>query len=199
MLVIGCPGNPGSYNFLPNVEEEVCEIIDSWPPEFYDSSTIMIGEEANHDNVLSQLPQHPWVHFACHGEQNPKPFDSSFLLQDSRRLTLIDLMGANVRNAEFAFLSACNTATGDVEGTPDEGLHLAAAMQYCGFRSVVGTLWPMADDDGPDVAHDFYGYLLNEGKGDYRYSASALRHAVQKMRERDVPIDQWINFVHYGA
>ncbi len=25
----------------------------------------------------------------------------------------------------------------------DEGLHLAAAVQYCEFRSVVGTVWAM--------------------------------------------------------
>ncbi|KAI9450791.1 hypothetical protein F5148DRAFT_986813, partial [Russula earlei] len=33
----------------------------------------------------------------------------------------------------------------------DEALHLTAAMQYCGFRSVVGTMWGMADSDGPEL------------------------------------------------
>jgi CHAT domain-containing protein len=77
-------------------------------------------------------------------------------MQGGQRPTLTDLMAAIVCNAELAFLSACNSARGDPHGTHDEGLHLAAAMQYRGFRSVVGTLWPMADDDGPDVARDFY-------------------------------------------
>jgi hypothetical protein len=29
----------------------------------------------------------------------------------------------------------------------DEVTHLAVAMQFCGFRSVVGTMWAMADID----------------------------------------------------
>jgi hypothetical protein len=36
-------------------------------------------------------------------------------------------------------------------GTPDEVVHLASAMQFCGFRSVVGTLWAMEDVYGCDV------------------------------------------------
>ncbi|KAH9173130.1 hypothetical protein EDB89DRAFT_1850519, partial [Lactarius sanguifluus] len=27
------------------------------------------------------------------------------------------------------------------DSTTNEGLHLAAAMQFCGFRSVIGTMW----------------------------------------------------------
>ncbi|KAI0300955.1 hypothetical protein BC826DRAFT_966599 [Russula brevipes] len=51
-------------------------------------------------------------------------------------------------NAEFAFLSACHTAEMADGSIADEALHLAAAVQYCGFRSVVGTMWATADVDG---------------------------------------------------
>jgi hypothetical protein len=66
---------------------------------------------------------------------------------------------------------------------------------------VVGTLWAMADIDGPDVAEDFYGYMFREAgaAGDFRGSAAALNHATREMRKRRVPIDRWINFVHIGA
>ncbi|KAI9439791.1 hypothetical protein H4582DRAFT_2128247 [Lactarius indigo] len=33
------------------------------------------------------------------------------------------------------------------ENTAGEGLHLAAVTQYCGIRSVVGTMWAMSDKD----------------------------------------------------
>ena len=112
-------------------------------------------------------------------------------------------MKARFSNAEFehAFLSACNSAAIDVNDTPDEVLHLAAALQFCGFRSVVGTLWAMADIDAPDVAEDFYRYMFREvGRpGDFRDSAVALNHATREMRKRRVPLDRWINFVHIGA
>jgi len=40
------------------------------------------------------------------------------------------------------------------ESPTDEALHLRAAMQYCGFRSVVGTTWAMAGTDGRDLAEE---------------------------------------------
>ncbi|KAG1736710.1 hypothetical protein EDD22DRAFT_852227 [Suillus occidentalis] len=47
-------------------------------------------------------------------------------------------IGQDVPHAEFAFLPACNTAVGDKE-TPNEIIHLAAGLQFSGFKSVVGT------------------------------------------------------------
>jgi CHAT domain-containing protein len=98
-------------------------------------------------------------------------------------------------------LSACHSAAIDIDNTPDEAIHLAAALQFCGFRSVVGTLWGMVDIDGPDIAEDFYRYMFREagGAGDFRDSAAALNHATREMRKRGVPIDRWINFIHIGA
>jgi hypothetical protein len=45
-------------------------------------------------------------------------------------------------------------------GTPDEVVHLAAPLQFCGFRSVVGTMWAMEDVDWCDVTKDFYQYMF---------------------------------------
>ena len=82
-------------------------------------------------------------------------------------------------------------------------LHLTAAMQYCGFRSVVGTMWAMADIDGRDLAKNFYKSLFSSrdsGGPYYERSAEALRDATQKLRlKRGVNLERWVNFVHYGA
>jgi CHAT domain-containing protein len=114
---------------------------------------------------------------------------------------MADLIKARLSKAELALLSACHSAATDVRNTPDEVIHFAAALQFCGFRSVVGTLWGMFDIDGPDLAEDFYRYMFREvnGIGDFRDSAKALNHATQAMRGRRVPMDRWINFVHIGA
>ncbi|KAG2755051.1 hypothetical protein P692DRAFT_20827477, partial [Suillus brevipes Sb2] len=45
----------------------------------------------------------------------------------------------NLSSHAFAFLSACETAVGNVY-TPDEVIHLAAALRFAGVNSVVGTL-----------------------------------------------------------
>ena len=87
----------------------------------------------------------------------------------------------------------------------DEGLHLAAAMQYSGFRSVVGTMWAMADEDGRDLAENFYKMLFSnsrryEGIPYHERSAKALQFAVKKLRKkRRIRHERWVNFVHYGA
>jgi CHAT domain-containing protein len=68
-----------------------------------------------------------------------KPFEAGFELHGHERLTLLDIVPSHLLTAEFAFLSACHTAEVTEGSIMVEGLHLAAAVQYCGFRSVVGT------------------------------------------------------------
>jgi CHAT domain-containing protein len=194
---MGQPNDHLEKSKLPQVREELRRIESLG--NFVD---ILIGDEANRETFLPRLQHYPWVHFACHGHLvESEPFHSSFQLYCNERLTLGDLIKTRLSNAEFAFLSACHTAAIDAGNTPDEVIHLAAALQFCGFRSVVGTLWAMADVDGPDVAEDFYGYMFREpgSAGDFRDSAIALNHATREMRKRRVPIDRWINFVHIGA
>jgi CHAT domain-containing protein len=105
-------------------------------------------------------------------------------------------------NAEFAFLSACHSAAGDDVGTPDEAIHLAAALQFSGFRSVVGTLWEMCDNDAPDVSEYFYRYMFRHGRNrvDLRDSAKALNLAINAIRKRKAMTpNRWIQFVHIGV
>jgi hypothetical protein len=98
-----------------------------------------------------------FIHIVCHGTLEPgKPFDASFKLYRDERLSLLDIIRSRLPNAEFAFLSACHTAQLTDESIADEALHLASAMQYCGFRSVVGTMWAMADADGQFLTETFY-------------------------------------------
>jgi len=155
--------------------------------------------------VVEGLKHHELAHFACHGIlEIGKPFDASFKLHGDDRLTLLDIVHSRLPTAEFAFLSACHTAELTEESIDDEGLHLAAALQYCGFRSVVGTMWAMADTDGRDVSRLFYRSMLSEaGEEEVPYherSARALRDAVRELRNnKHVSLERWVNFVHYGA
>jgi CHAT domain-containing protein len=142
----------------------------------------------------------------CHGLLEPgKPFDSSFKLFRNQRMSLIDIVRSQLPNAEFAFLAACHTAELTDESPADEALHLAAAVQYCGFRSVVGTMWAMADMDGQFLAEKFYKSVFSGGKEGVYYherTAEALRDAVVQLRRkkgRRMALERWVNYVHYGA
>ncbi|KAI0298365.1 hypothetical protein B0F90DRAFT_1669097 [Multifurca ochricompacta] len=105
----------------------------------------LCGKNATPAGVVERLRDHGFAHFVCHGTlETGKPFDASFKLFNDERLTLLDIVRSRLPAGEFAFLAACHTAELTDESIADEGLHLTAAVQYCGFRSVVGTMWEMA-------------------------------------------------------
>ena len=166
--------------------------------------TGLVSGEATPSSVIESLRSSRLVHFACHGVlETGKPFDASFKLYGDSRLTLLDIVRSRLPDAEFAFLSCCHAAEITEDSIADEALHLSAAMQYCGFRSVVGTMWEMADTDGRDLARSFYKSLFfsqETGVPFYERSAGALRDATRKLREkRGITLERWVNFVHYGA
>ncbi|KAI0048503.1 hypothetical protein FA95DRAFT_1453955, partial [Auriscalpium vulgare] len=143
------------------------------------------------------------IHFASHGHiDTGQPFNSSFELHNDARFTILDLVKAKLPNAELAILSACHTAAVDKDNTPDEGISLAAGMQFCGFRGIVGTLWGMADEDGPLLAKEFYRRILHPEKQDapvnFKDAAKVLKDVTKEMRRQNVPLHRWVPFVHIG-
>ncbi|KAI0261824.1 CHAT domain-containing protein [Gloeopeniophorella convolvens] len=196
LLIVAQPDDPS----LKDVSKEIKAIESMGMP-----ASKLVSSGATRESVAEGLREHSMAHFACHGLlEEDKPLEASFKLHGSDRLTLLDIIQSRAPDAELAFLSACHTAELADRRDPDEMLHLAAAMQYCGFRSVVGTMWEMADVDGKDMAKLFYGRLLSS-KWDASVpiaerSAKALQFAVQKLRlKKGMTTERWVNFVHYGA
>jgi len=186
---------------LPTVKEEI-KVVQALNTEV----SSLISAAATPTTVIDGFHRHGFVHFACHGRlEAGKPFESGFELHKDARLTLLEIVRAHLPSAEFAFLSACHTAEVTEGSVIDEGLHLAAAVQYCGFRSVVGTMWAMQDEDGRDLAKHFYKALFSNSRRDeglpyHERSAKALRFAVKRLRrKRYITLERWVNFVHYGA
>ena len=166
----------------------------------------LISTAAIPSTIIDGFHHHRFVHFACHGTLAAgKPFDAGFELHGDERLTLLEIVRSHLPAAELAFLSACHTAEMTEGSIMDEVLHLAAAIQYCGFRSVVGTMWAMVDEDGRDLAENFYKALFSNSRKDqgipyHERSAKALRFAVKRLRrKRRIALERWVNFVHYGA
>ncbi|KAI9452977.1 CHAT domain-containing protein [Lactarius psammicola] len=186
---------------LPTVSGEI-QVVQALDTEV----TSLVSEAATPDEVIDAFHHHQFVHFACHGTlATGKPFEAGFELHGGERLTLLEIVRSRLPTAEFAFLSACHTAEVTEESIVDEVLHLAAAVQYCGFRSVVGTMWAMVDEDGRDLAENFYKALFSNSRREqgipyHERSAKALRFAVKKLRrKRWITLERWVNFVHYGA
>ena len=188
-------------NILPGAFDEIMVIQTSAKAPV----TMLISAMATPETVIEGLREHRFAHFACHGLlEAGKPFDASLELHGDN-LTLLNIVRSQLPTAEFAFLSACHTAELTEGSIADEGLHLAAAIQHCGFRSVVGTMWAMADIDGADLSKYFYKTLFSDkadqnGVPYHERSAWALHIAVQKLRrKRGMTLERWVNFVHYGV
>ena len=163
----------------------------------------LISHQATRSAVLDDLRHHPFCHFACHGILTTgRPFDAALVLHGGETLTLLDIVRSQLPDAEFAFLASCHTAELSDENIPDEVLHLAAAVHYSGFRSVIGAMWAMADEDGRDLAKYFYRSMFSDeqqGVPYYERSARALVYAVRQLRRKGVGLERWVNYAHFGA
>jgi CHAT domain-containing protein len=163
--------------------------------------TTLSGDGATRAGALEALRQNTWVHLACHGKQDhEQPYNSHFAMRDAP-LTLLDIMEQDIPHAEFAFLSACHTAVGD-ETTPDEVIHLAAGLQFSGFKSVIGTLWVVDDALAKYIVEAFYEKIFEDledgGVVDCRKAARALNYATHIVKAK-VPLEQRIVFIHIGV
>jgi hypothetical protein len=139
--VLGYAPSKGKTMYLPQAEKEVkvvaerclqspasVQILNNW------------SQPINSTQAQAHLESGASIfHLACHGKQESHPLQSYFLLEDGR-LTIETLMDLNLPHATLAYLGACETAQGDHYHT-DEAVHLAASMLFCGFRSVIATMW----------------------------------------------------------
>jgi CHAT domain-containing protein len=92
------------------------------------------------DGVLEHIQAASILHLACHGTQNlSDALQSGFHLEDGM-LTISKLTELELPRAFLAVLDACETAKGDI-AQPDQAIHLAGAMLFAGFKSVVATMW----------------------------------------------------------
>lgn len=161
--------------------------------------TRLEGARATTSALLDYMADHSWAHLACHAFQNPgDPTASAFHLHDGP-LDLSAISRASLKHARLAFLSACETATGD-ERLSEESVHLAAGMLVIGYPTVIATMWPIQDAHAPLVAESFYKEMLKGGSTDARRAARALHHAVGSLREHigEDKIGSWAPYIHLG-
>jgi CHAT domain-containing protein len=192
VLIVSQPETPGQLS-IPGTELEAA-IIQSI---FSQTTTVLNRDKGTIGAVLEGMKTHDWVHLACHGIQDS--LNSAFALEDGK-LTLSTLMNQSLPRAEIAFLSACQTASGD-EQLPEEAVHLAAGMLNVGYKSVIGTMWSIGDVQATEVAGKFYEAMKEQlAAGEELRPAYALHEATQHLR-RTIGVFEflrWIPFIHFG-
>ncbi|KAH6888869.1 TPR-like protein [Coprinopsis sp. MPI-PUGE-AT-0042] len=205
LFLISQPNVPGTSP-IPGTTKEVQSVF-KMAAEKGDRAAMVRGSTLTVDECLQYMEHYSCSHLACHASQNAaEPLKSQFLFHTGS-LNLATIIQRDLKNADLAFLSACQTSAGD-EKLSDEAVHLAAGMLAVGYRRVVATMWSIGDRNAPEVANDFYSYLFGhqeEGSGnsvDGSVSAYALHHAVQQLRQRldnsENSLLAWAPYVHFG-
>ncbi|EUC62842.1 CHAT domain protein, partial [Rhizoctonia solani AG-3 Rhs1AP] len=160
----------------------------------------LIDSQATVPAVLDAMKHHDWVHFACHAHQNVNdPTKSGFSLHNGT-LDLAAINRQSFKGKGLAFLSACQTATGD-EGLADEAVHLASGMLMAGYASVIATMWSVDDGDAPLVADKVYAQLMKGKKVENGEAGRALHNAVATLRETvgEEKFERWMPYIHIGS
>ncbi|MFI7288412.1 CHAT domain-containing protein [Streptomyces anulatus] len=195
LLVVAMPRTPDAPD-LPGAQAEADHLTALVP-----GATVLVGADATRDAVLDALPSSGWAHFACHGYSDPdNPSDSHLALHDhdSAPFRVLDLSRLRLRNAEFAFLSACDTARTTAR-LSDEAIHPLAAFQIAGFSQVVGTLWRVDDAVAPAFSRQIYRELIADRSGALCASA-AVHRTVRQLRTKYPNLPSvWAAHVHAGA
>ncbi|CAE7084507.1 unnamed protein product [Rhizoctonia solani] len=197
VLAIGQAATPGR-NPLPGTVKELAHLKIHTQNKFNYSQ--LVNDQATTTAVLDAMEQHDWVHLACHAHQNVSdPTKSGFYLHDGT-LDLASINRRSFKNKGLAFLSACQTATGD-ERLPDEAVHLASGMLMAGYPSVIATMWSVVDDDAPFVADKVYALLMKDGEIGNGKTGRALHHAIAALRNKvgEKEFARWAPYIHIGS
>ncbi|GAA2806326.1 CHAT domain-containing protein [Saccharopolyspora taberi] len=160
--------------------------------------TSRVGEQATRAEVLNDLRSHAYVHFACHGGLRVDDPSAGALYLHDGPLTVLDVAALELTDAEFAFLSACQTAVGSVD-LLDESIHMASALQLVGYRQVIATLWTIADQQAPYIARRVYDLISDGDRLDLTRTTRALHQVVRELRDA-YPGDpsRWASYIHTG-
>ncbi len=180
-----------NFNALPAVPEELCSVVDdpkkknfcgTFGADGVFKGLMLRDEEFTLTGFQNNLGKTAVVHIASHFSLNAGNETDSYLLLgggETRRFSLDNLKKTRLDNIELLTLSACNTAM--TSGANSSGVEVegfGALAQKQGAKTVLATLWAVADDSTGELMSEFYKILEtdpNTGK------AEALRKAQLKM------------------
>lgn len=164
--------------------------------DLYNAQPIL-GVAATKSKLEAVAGNYSILHIAAHGEYNPiSPLFSSLRLtpegSDDGRLTVQDVYGLDLAQADLVVLSACETQLGPVT-RGDEIVGLSRAFIYAGTPTIIASLWNVDDEATNVLMTSFYTHL-KQGMS----KAEALRAAQLETRAKYPNPYYWAGFVLTG-
>ena len=149
-----------NWEALPYTRGEVERIA-----EIYPGARLYLGEEATEEQAKSVSRDVRILHFATHGYIDDRsPLDSALVLtipeelpagRDNGLLQVWEIFESVRLDADLVVLSACESALGR-ELSGEGMIGLTRAFQYAGARSVVASLWSVADQVTAELMARFH-------------------------------------------
>jgi CHAT domain-containing protein len=185
-------GNP-TFD-LQHAEEEV-----EWVANYFRVRPYL-GREATKVRIRSQLADKDLIHLACHGFFHSfEPLQSGLLMAGKRTLNVQDIKATKIR-ADLITLSACESALTSIRTngiSKARGLRLA--FLEAGAKSVLGSLWPVADAATTLLVSQFYSALYDSRGEKINTKAKALQQAMLAVRARKEHPYYWAGFTLSGS
>jgi CHAT domain-containing protein/tetratricopeptide (TPR) repeat protein len=167
--ILGLGASRGGQGFapLPYVRREIRSIVkdDKKGYEGLINGRAFIDDDFTKDTMINQMKNktYPLVHISSHFKFSPGDETKNHLLLGDgtiMKLSEIRRMGKLFDNVKLLVLSACQTGVG---GNGEEIDGFGELAQQSGARSVIASLWPVADESTKDLMVNFY-LIMKEGK-----------------------------------
>jgi CHAT domain-containing protein/tetratricopeptide (TPR) repeat protein len=163
---------------LPATRHEVEAISRLFP-----QARTLLGSDATEEAVKALAPRAWRLHLACHGlldERFPLNSGLAFSIpeqpeggRDNGLLQAWEIFEGLRLDADLVTLSACDSGLGEEMG--GEGMvGLVRAFQFAGARSVLASLWSVADVSTAQLMERFYTYLRQGRTKDEALQAAQL-------------------------
>lgn len=122
---------------------------------------LLLNQDFTRENLIDSLKQKfKLVHFATHFVINPgKDVDSFLLFGDGGKLNLAEwrtVEAFDFSGADLLTLSACETALGTPNANGAEIESFGVIAQKRGAKTVIASLWSIADNSTPELMTEFY-------------------------------------------
>lgn len=166
VLGLGLSQEVPGFDPLPYVEAELEGIVRSAgaPTGGIFPGQIFLNDAFDFDALRNNARNHRIVHIATHAEFVPGLYESSyFVLGKGGRLSMndVDAIGRQLQNVHLVVLSACETALGGQR--TEDGREIAGISAYFlapnRAKTVIASLWKVADASTSVFMQRFYGYL----------------------------------------
>ena len=198
VLAMGVSDAVGGFSALENVPTELDNIVKNssndkgiYPGEEY------LNKSFDYETLRDNLTGKNILHLATHGEFVPGRDKASYLLlgkgngngdSDIPKLKIGNIQNlAGLSNIHLVVLSACQTALASQRQDGVEIASLAYSFMNKGAKSVIASLWQVADNSTSELMHNFYNNLA-ENKQKITKSEAMRLAQLQLLYNKDVTV-----------